>query len=295
MVYLLIIVLCIAAAVWIYKGSSGYDIVEYNITTGKDIPHPVRFVMLSDLHDTDVTHDNNERLLSSIDGLNPDFVILAGDMITSYMQPVYNSDKTFAFLKSLSSKHKVYYGLGNHEQRYKAEPGRFPGKYEELVQYVNDLGIELLSDRYIDIDDKNIRIYGFDIPIEKYKRGVKSHLPEGILGSLFGEVDRNKYDILIAHTPDHFDDYVSFGPDMVLSGHLHGGIIGIPGVGGLISPQLKLFPKYDHGMYDRDGVKMIVSRGIGWHSIPIRMFNRAEMVVVNIESDKKGNQNGDQR
>ena len=295
MVYLLIFAICVIAAVLIYRDSRGYDIVEYTLKTDKDIPGSVRFVMLSDLHDTDVTHDGNVRLLASIDNVGPDFVILAGDMITSYMQPVYNSDKTFEFLRRLSAGHKVYYGLGNHEQRYKAEPKKFAGKYEELEKLVNELGIEFLSDRYIDIEDKNIRIYGFDIPIEKYKRGVRSSLPEGILNSLFGEADRDKYDILIAHTPDHFDDYVSFGPDLVLSGHLHGGIIGIPGIGGLISPQLKLFPKYDHGRFDRNGVTMIVSRGIGWHSIPIRLFNRAEMVIVTIEPDKKGNQNGDQR
>lgn len=293
MIYVLVFLLLAAAAFFIYRESSGYDIVEYTISTCKDLPAPVRFVMLSDLHDTDVSHDCNKGLLESVRKADPDFVILSGDMITSYMQPKYDSDVSFAFLKELSENFKVYYGLGNHEQRYKEEPDRFPGKYEELEKYVKSCGINLLSDTYSDVEDKNIRIYGYDIPIEKYKRAVRTTLPEGILRDVFGRVDEGRYNILLAHTPDFFEEYVRFAPDLVLSGHLHGGIVGIPGIGGLLSPQLKLFPKYDYGKFTKDNTTMIVSRGIGWHSVPIRIFNKAEIVIVAIEP-KRGDNNGDQ-
>ncbi len=291
MIYILILLL-VVIAIFVYRQSSGYEIVEYELLTDKDITSPVRFVMLSDLHDTDVTHDHNTTLLASIDNADPDFVILAGDMITSYMQPKYDPEEAFLFLKALASRHKVYYGLGNHEQRYKEEPDRFPGKYAQLQELVKTCGIEFLSDRYIDLPDRNICIYGYDIPIDKYRRGVRSYLPEGILEDTFGPVDKDKYNILIAHTPDHFSDYAGFSPDLVLSGHLHGGIIAFPGIGGVISPQLKLFPKYDFGTFVKDDTTMIVSRGIGWHTIPLRIFNRAEMVCVTI--NKRGQSNGDQ-
>ena len=93
------------------------------------------------------------------------------------------------------------------------------------------------------------------------------------------------YNIVIAHNPDYFDDYVEYNADLVLSGHIHGGIIAIPGIGGVISPQLRLFPKYDSGMFTRGNTTMIVSRGIGWHSIPIRIFNKAEIVSVTIHKN----------
>ena len=248
--------------------------------------------MLSDLHDTDVTHDGNRRLLRSIESINPDFVILAGDMITSYMQPSYNSDVAFDFLRELANRFTVYYGVGNHEQRYKAEPERFAGKYDKLVEFVQKLGIHFLSDSYIDREEDKIRIYGFDIPIDNYRRAVKTYLPDGILNDRFGDPDDNKYNILIAHNPDFFDDYAAFGPDLVLSGHLHGGIVAIPGRGGVISPQLRLFPKYDFGTFTKGNTTMIVSRGIGWHTIPVRIFNKAEIVSVTILQDKKGETNG---
>lgn len=292
MIYIIIALLLAALAVFVYVQSSGYNIVEYELSTCKDIGGPVRFVMLSDLHDTDVTHDGNRRLLRSIESINPDFVILAGDMITSYMQPSYNSDVAFDFLRELANRFTVYYGVGNHEQRYKAEPERFAGKYDKLVEFVQKLGIHFLSDSYIDREEDKIRIYGFDIPIDNYRRAVKTYLPDGILNDRFGDPDEKKYNILIAHNPDFFDDYAAFGPDLVLSGHLHGGIVAIPGIGGVISPQLRLFPKYDFGTFTKGNTTMIVSRGIGWHTIPVRIFNKAEIVSVTILQDKKGETNG---
>ncbi|MBQ6319912.1 MAG: metallophosphoesterase [Lachnospiraceae bacterium] len=292
MIYIVIALLLAALAVFVYVQSSGYNIVEYELSTCKDIGGSVKFVMLSDLHDTDVTHDGNRRLLRSIESINPDFVILAGDMITSYMQPSYNSDVAFDFLRELANRFTVYYGVGNHEQRYKAEPERFAGKYDKLVEFVQKLGIHFLSDSYIDREEDKIRIYGFDIPIDNYRRAVKTYLPDGILNDRFGDPDDNKYNILIAHNPDFFDDYAAFGPDLVLSGHLHGGIVAIPGIGGVISPQLRLFPKYDFGTFTKGNTTMIVSRGIGWHTIPVRIFNKAEIVSVTILQDKKGETNG---
>ena len=292
MIHILIAALVLVAVVFIYRESSGYNIVKYELTTDKDIS-PVRFVMLSDLHDTDVTRDHNKGLIESIASLEPDFVVLAGDMITSYLQPRLESDTAYDFLRMLSERFTVYYGLGNHEQRYKAEPQKFAGKFDDLISYASGLGIKVLSDSFIDTDDNNIRIYGFDIPIENYKRGVTLKLPDDILGQTFQEVDRERYNILIAHTPDFFADYAKWGPDLVLSGHLHGGIIGVPGIGGIISPQLRLFPKYDFGRYEKDDTTMIVSRGIGWHSVPIRIFNKAEIVMITINN--RGDMDGNQR
>ena len=156
MIYLLIVLIVAVLIVFVVTQSRGYDIVEYHLSTDKDITAPVRFVMLSDLHDTDVSHDGNKRLIRSIENIDPDFVILAGDMITSYMQSSYNSDITFDFLAELANRFTVYYGTGNHEQRYKAEPDRFGNKYEELVGYVKRLGIEFLSDSHTDRDADNM-------------------------------------------------------------------------------------------------------------------------------------------
>ncbi len=282
LIYAVIAALIVITVVFVYRESSGYNIVKYDVETDKETGGPVHFVMLSDLHDTDVSGDGNKKLLESIRQLDPSFVILAGDMITSYLSTPGDSHVAYSFLKELAGICNVYYGLGNHEQRYREEPEKFNGRFSELENTVREYGIEFLSDGYSDTAGNNIRIYGYDIPIRYYKRAVTRALPEGIIKETLGDTDSSKYNILIAHSPDFFDEYVRFHPDLVLSGHLHGGIVALPGIGGLLSPQLKLFPKYDCGKFDQDSTTMIVSRGIGWHSIPIRIFNKAEIVSVTI-------------
>lgn len=281
LIWLSIFIVVELILLFIYKESSGFTTTEYEVFTDKNIPRDLNVVMLSDLHDTETGNDNAE-LLETVDKLNPDFVLLAGDMITSYMQPEYNSAVTFSFLKKLAKNHKVYYGLGNHEQRYLSEPDKFPGKFEELYKFVNDIGITMLQDESVYIEDYNCRIYGLNIPIEYYRRVVTKKLPSDFVVKTLGKMDDNILNIMLAHNPDQFDIYVNGGPDIVVSGHIHGGIIGIPKLGGLISPQLKLFPKYDFGIFNKEHTTMILGRGIGWHTIPIRIFNKAEIVNIHI-------------
>ena len=90
--------------------------------------------------------------------------------------------------------------------------------------------------------------------------------------------------ILLAHFPDHFPEYKALSP-LVVSGHNHGGIIRLPFIGGFISPQLYI-PKYTRGCYTEDNSTMVVSAGIGSHSLPARLFNRVEYCVINTKTRK---------
>mgnify|MGYP000582777615 CR=1 FL=1 len=62
----------------------------------------------------------------------------------------------------------------------------------------------------------------------------------------------NSYHILLAHNPSYMEAYKEWGSDLILSGHLHGGCVRLPGIGGVITPQAFLFPKYS-GRDDRGG------------------------------------------
>lgn len=271
---------------YIYSESIGFKTTQYRLVVNKYLPRKINIVMLSDLHDTDLGSDNDE-LIKAINDIAPDFVLLAGDMITSYMQPEYNSDITFRFLKKLVAGNKVYYGLGNHEQRYLSEPDKFPGKYKELKDYVTGLGIEFLENSCVRLDEYNCSIYGLNVPIEYYRRVVTKKLPDDFVARTLGENDKSRLNILIAHNPDQFDIYEKWHPDVIVSGHVHGGIVGIPKLGGLISPQLKLFPKYDFGVFEKGITKMVLGRGIGWHTLPVRINNKAEIVNIIIEGEEE--------
>ena len=298
-VLLLIIVIAVSLVLFVYFESTSFRVIEYEIKTDKNIPRDINIVFISDLHNTntDCLYDRfrkknryegihtgrNKRLLNAIDEAAPDFVLLSGDMVTSYMQPRYNSEIALDFLKELSSNHKVFYGLGNHEMRYLEDQVKFKGKYDELKKYVNSLGISFLENKAELIDELNVGIYGLLIPMTFYRRVITQKLSDNFVEKSLGSNDGDKFNILLAHTPDHFDDYAKWEPDLVLSGHVHGGIVCIPHLGGVISPQLKLFPKYDAGKFKKDKSVMILSRGIGWHTVPVRIFNKAEMIVIKVE------------
>ena len=102
------------------------------------------------------------------------------------------------------------------------------------------------------------------------------------LQETLGEVKEDYYEILLAHNPDYFEEYADWGADLVLSGHVHGGMMRLPILGGVVSPAFKLFPKYDGGLFKIGKSTMILSRGLGMHTIPIRIFNPGELILLKI-------------
>lgn len=73
--------------------------------------------------------------------------------------------------------------------------------------------------------------------------------------------------------------------DLILSGHAHGGQFRLPGVGGVVAPDQGFFPEYTEGLHEENGVSMIISRGIGNSIVPVRIFNRPEIVCVELVSE----------
>lgn len=97
-----------------------------------------------------------------------------------------------------------------------------------------------------------------------------------------GICDRKAFNLLLAHNPLYFDEYADWGADLVLSGHVHGGVVILPFLGGVISPQVRLFPKYYAGTYFHGKSEMILSRGLHMHSFRIRLFNMPELSCVTL-------------
>ena len=104
-----------------------------------------------------------------------------------------------------------------------------------------------------------------------------------------GKADKDAFSLLLAHNPVWFEDYAAWGADLTLSGHVHGGVVRLPFLGGVLSTSFRLFPKYDGGYFTKEGKHMIISRGLGAHTIPLRLFNPAELVVIELEPQEKKN------
>ncbi len=236
-----------------------------------------RFVFLTDLHNN-CFGERNEELLAAIRRADPEFVLIGGDMIIS-RQPRYN-DRTKEFLCRLAAEYPIYYTNGNHEENYRKATREGREAHRRYERDLKRAGVRFLHNEviYLEKQGARIAIAGFEPPHLCYQKGRVRKMGGEVMNRLLGKPEA--FTILLAHTPFYFENYADWGAGLVLSGHVHGGMIRLPLLGGVASPQYTLFPKYDAGVYTRGGSTMLLSRGLGLHTLPIRVWNRPELSVV---------------
>lgn len=266
-------------------GATLYQLVEHGVPVKReydvDVPESLsglRILLLSDLHCNPLIC-NNKKVLRRLKEENPDVILLAGDMISKYGKK--SNDRVPAFLKELTGIAPVVYGMGNHEEVLRTD---FPEKFSAYKKQVEDMGIFFPDNETISfiLQGKNVEFAGLTLKHEYYYKWKRRELPAEAVEDLVIENPGNT--ILLAHFPDHFPEYKELAP-LVVSGHNHGGIIRLPFVGGFISPQLYI-PKYTRGCYTEGDSTMVVSAGIGSHSLPARLFNRVEYCVITTKTRK---------
>lgn len=255
-----------------------FVIKEYTCVSHK-LDRSGRFVLLSDLHNKSFGK-RNQKLVSAIEKVHPDFIVVAGDMYTA--KTGADNTEMIEFLRRLADKYPIYYGNGNHEHKTKIYPKIFGNMYADYVKKIKKAGIVLLENETVTLPPYNMDIYGLEIERIFYEKFVNRSMGKEYLEQLLGTPKKDRFTMLIAHNPDYFKDYATWGADLVLSGHVHGGLMKLPIFGGFISPKLKLFPKYDGGEFKEGNSTMILGRGLGTHTLPIRIFNPGELVVVNL-------------
>ena len=269
------IILCLLISVW---DCNRFITVEYDIESDK-LAKPCKFVLLSDLHNKSYGRDH-ERLIDKIDSISPDAILVAGDMLTAEKGNPF--EVTLSLMRQLSLRYKIYYGMGNHEYSLKLYPEHYGTIYEDYVAELLKMGIQPLINENTYLPEYNVAVCGALIEKRYFKKFRKYPMDEHYLQKILGEPRKDACQILIAHTPQYFEEYAVWGADVVVSGHVHGGIMKLPVLGGVLSPNLTLFPKYDGGKFVRGRSTMILSRGLGTHTIPVRVFNPGELVTVTL-------------
>lgn len=240
-----------------------------------------RIVMLSDFHDNSYGLDMGT-LIDKITELAPDCVMIAGDICNGDVKSM--NRKAEELLVCLAGRFPVYYGLGNHEYRMMIYPETYPGMYAQFEEMIKRTGIILLKNEAVEITKGTsaVAVYGLMIDRSFYGKFRRAAMPKDYMERLLGKPDTGAFNILLAHHPSYFPQYAEWGADLVFSGHVHGGMARLPVIGGVIAPNYRLFPKYDRGRFDEGGSTMILSAGIGTHTINLRPFNPAEVVVVEL-------------
>ncbi|MBQ7934410.1 MAG: metallophosphoesterase [Lachnospiraceae bacterium] len=275
--FLILVIVSILLLWLMIYDTNRFVTITYTVSD-KRIQNDFRAVLLADLHNKSFGKDN-EALIAAIDGLQPEMILVAGDMLTA--KPGVDFEVAMDLMQRLSGKYPIYYGNGNHEYRAGIYPEKYGDMHEKYIKGLKELEIQPLINESVRLEEYGVCIYGLEIDRKYYKRFRRPHMSVEYLESVLGQADDDAYGLLLAHNPEYFEAYAKWGADLVLSGHVHGGMVRVPFWGkGVLSPNVSFFPKYDGGSFSLGTSRMLLSRGLGTHTIPIRLFNPGELVCI---------------
>lgn len=258
------LILCIIV-ILLYIISGFYNplvLTRYDYTSSK-VPEGFdgyRIVHISDFHCKEFG-DRESDLITMIRNANPDLILFTGDSIDDE----HSLDNYCDLITGIYDIAPIYYVNGNHEYDASAplaEMKELNEKYQ--VHDLNDASV------VIGHNGDSILLSGLDFRLTM--RGLRNNIDYA---------NTNMFNILLYHGTDKFDGIAPYNYDLVLSGHTHGGIVCLPFIGGIISNQKELFPKYDSGVYTSGLSTLISSRGLGDASIP-RFHNPREVVCITL-------------
>ena len=268
---LIILALIAAAAAFLIKDSrDDLEISRYEVNS-KKLPESFdgfKIVQLSDLHGAEFGEDGME-LVDKVGSLEPDMIALTGDFVTDEGD-LAAVEKLAARLVKLCP---VYFVSGNHEFG--------SGLAVKVRNILERAGVKYLSNEYLTINrgDDEILLGGVEDPL-----AYADMLSPDELAQKMNDAAPDAFKILLGHRNYWMTEYPELPVDLIFCGHAHGGLIRIPGVGGLIGTDRRLFPDFDAGQFNNGRYTLIVSRGLG-NSVPIpRIFNRPEIVCVELSS-----------
>ena len=266
---LIILALIAAAAAFLIKDSrDDLEISRYEVKSQK-LPESFdgfKIVQLSDLHGAEFGEDGME-LVDKVGSLEPDMIALTGDFVTDEGD-LAAVEKLAARLTELCP---VYFVSGNHEFG--------SGLAVKVRNILERAGVKYLSNEYLTISrgEDGILLGGVEDPL-----AYADMLSPDELAQKMNDAAPDAFKILLGHRNYWMTESPELPVDLIFCGHAHGGLIRIPGVGGLIGTDRRLFPDFDAGQFNNGRYTLIVSRGLG-NSVSIpRVFNRPEIVCVEL-------------
>ena len=263
----------LAAALLVCVGAAAVDsrlaVRTYTIPAPQ-LSAPLRLALITDFHSCDYGA-GQAQLLSALEAAQPDLVLLGGD--------IFDDDapgaNTLELIPLLLQRWSCCYVTGNHEWR--------TGRAEALKAWFSAQGVTVLAGdcTLFSKDGAAIALCGVDDPaVGEQARAAQlekasAQRPEGVVS------------LLLSHRPERIETYLSYGFDVILAGHAHGGQWRLPGlINGLAAPNQGLFPRYAGGRYDLEGTVLVVSRGLARETTRLpRIFNRPELVLLDLVPD----------
>lgn len=237
-----------------------------------------KILQISDLHNCAYSK-GNKKLLELIKEATPDIIAITGDMIDSRKT---KPEVSLTLAKELVKIAPCYYVTGNHEARLKE-------KAEDFIRKLTKTGVTHLDNKTAEITKQNEKILLIGVK-DPFYYWTKEHFNrQEIMRRNLSKItckEESRFRVLLSHRPELFDVYTEFGIDVALTGHAHGGQIRLPLIGGLFAPCQGFSPEYTSGHHKKVNTNLIVSRGLGNSSFPLRIFNPPEIVLVKLKKTK---------
>ena len=273
LLYILLALVIAAGLFYVYieYHARHFDTVFYQVGSSQ-VSENLRIIFITDLHMREYGEGNSE-LLSKVKILDPDLIVIGGDLVT---YPDTNYDSMIEFCRKLMTIAPDYSVTGNHENELMYLAGD-----SGLIEKFSETGMVFLdnADVTLEIGSNKVQLVGVNGGVDSFdKYGGKEEMD-----SLEEHFDGLR--IVIDHVPYAFEkNLAAYDFDLGLAGHVHGGIIRLPKFGGLYSFDEGLFPTYTKGKYYlENGAELIVSAGLGdSFKYPIRFNNNPELSVIDI-------------
>lgn len=233
-----------------------------------------KIAVISDIHNNIYA----DKFIERLDKEKPDMLIFAGDMI---QLPYTNLDNVIKIAEAEKDSMPIYAVWGNHE----ASNGNAVRK--AMAEELEKSGVHMLFDDFDDvkINRSKIRIIGIKDCADE---SVDDETAKGIKQTIEKLADEDELNIAVYHRADVFPRISSVPADLIISGHMHGGVVRLPFAGGVIGKKKgEFFPKYTSGIFEENGTTMAVSRGCDYNLHKIRVFNPPEIMTIVLHGNAK--------
>ncbi|WP_053365253.1 metallophosphoesterase [Bacillus sp. FJAT-27245] len=262
-----LLVLAVFAVIFVVGTYNAYTpvIKKYSITIPKQAGEreKLKIAMASDMHFGNLSGlAHLRRLVEKTNGLQPDIILLPGDIIEDDPEPFIRK-KMGDVIKELSAPLGVYGVLGNHEY--------YGGAIPEFVREMNKAGIQILQDEVVEIDE-SFFLAGRKDKTDKFRQ---------VVNDLLAAADPSMPIIMMDHQPAEVSIAAENGVDLLLCGHTHRGQMA---PNHLITR--KLF-EIDWGHLKKGDMHTIVSSGFGFWGPPLRLGSRSEIIELDVAFAKK--------
>lgn len=275
--FVIVIIICVLVFGVDLVLSQKYISITSYICENNKIKQNFKIVHLTDLHNYQFG-SKNQHLISKVKTEAPDVIFLTGDMLNADEE---RTDILTDLIRQLVLIAPVYASLGNHEIEYVQLYGN-----RDLIAQMEETGAVVLDKEYLDmeINGQEVRlggVYGYVLSPDDKEDPEQTFMEE--------LQDTDRFKILLSHVPEGlllWKSMEQWDVDLVFSGHVHGGQVRIPFVGGLYDPEEGYFPTYTKGMFECGNGTMVLSAGLGSSRGVPRVNNLPELVVCEVKGEK---------